>query len=276
MMKIIADSSANIPALAGASYQSVPMTIRAGERDFVDDETLDPHELLDYLASYSGKSGTACPSLDCWLRAFEGADEIFVLTITSRLSGTCASAMAARDVYLQSHPDTKIHVFDTLSTGPEMQLLAERIAALYAMGLSFDVICEKAREYLATTHLFFRLKSLHNLAQNGRVSKLTAGAVGILGIQILSTASSEGTIQPVEKCRGEKKTREAMVQHILDTGYRGGKVRIHHAENPDAAGALAASLRERFPEADIEILPCAGLCSYYAERGGVIVGFETI
>ncbi len=276
MMKIIADSSANITALAGVSYQSVPMTIRAGERDFIDDETLDPHELLDYLATYNGKSGTACPSLDCWLRAFEGADEIFVLTITSRLSGTCASAMAARDVYLQSHPDTKIHVFDTLSTGPEMQLLAERIAALYAMGLSFDVICEKAREYLATTHLFFRLKSLHNLAQNGRVSKLTAGAVGILGIQILSTASSEGTIQPVEKCRGEKKTREAMVQHILDTGYRGGKVRIHHAENPDAAGALAASLRERFPEADIEILPCAGLCSYYAERGGVIVGFETI
>ena len=276
MMKIIADSSANIPALAGASYQSVPMTIRAGERDFVDDETLDPHELLDYLAAHNGKSGTACPSLDGWLKAFEGADEIFVITITSSLSGTCASAMAARDVYLQSHPDTKIHVFDTLSTGPEMQLLAERIAALYAMGLSFDVICEKAREYLATTHLFFRLKSLHNLAQNGRVSKLTAGAVGILGIQILSTASSEGTIQPVEKCRGEKKTREAMVQHILDTGYRGGKVRIHHAENPDAAGALAASLRERFPEADIEILPCAGLCSYYAERGGVIVGFETM
>ena len=276
MMKLIADSSANLTMLEGVTYQSVPMTIRAGERDFIDDETLDTHELLDYLAAHNGKSGTACPSLDGWLRAFEGADEIFVLTITSRLSGTCASAMAARDVYLQSHPDTKIHVFDTLSTGPEMQLLAERIAALYAMGLSFDVICEKAREYLATTHLFFRLKSLHNLAQNGRVSKLTAGAVGILGIQILSTASSEGTIQPVEKCRGEKKTREAMVQHILDTGYRGGKVRIHHAENPDAAGALAASLRERFPEADIEILPCAGLCSYYAERGGVIVGFETI
>ena len=276
MMKLIADSSANLTMLEGVTYQSVPMTIRAGERDFVDDETLDTHELLDYLAAHNGKSGTACPSLDGWLKAFEGADEVFVITITSSLSGTCASAMAARDVYLQSHPDTKIHVFDTLSTGPEMQLLAERIAALYAMGLSFDVICEKAREYLATTHLLFRLKSLHNLAQNGRVSKLTAGAVGILGIQILSTASLEGTIQPVEKCRGEKKTREAMVQHILDAGYRGGKVRIHHAENPDAAGALAASLRERFPEADIEILPCAGLCSYYAERGGVIVGFETI
>ncbi len=274
MFKLIADSSANITAVEGVTYQSVPMTIRAGERDFVDDETLDTHELLDHLASYNGKSGTACPSLDGWLKAFEGADEIFVLTISSNLSGTYTSAMAARDVYLQSHPDVNIHVFDTLSTGPEMQLLAEKLAELHAKGLPFDVICEKGREYLATTRIFFSLKSLHNLAQNGRVSKITAGAIGILGIQILSTGSLEGTIQPVEKCRGENKTRAAMLQSILNAGYRGGKVRIHHAENPEAAGALAASLHERFPEADIEIRPCTGLCSYYAERGGVIVAFE--
>ena len=90
MMKLIADSSANLTMLEGVTYQSVPMTIRAGERDFVDDETLDTHELLDYLAAHNGKSGTACPSLDGWLKAFEGADEIFVITITSSLSGTCA------------------------------------------------------------------------------------------------------------------------------------------------------------------------------------------
>ena len=276
MMKLIADSSANLTALEGVTYQSVPMTIRAGERDFADDETLDTHELLDCLAAHNGRSGTACPSLDGWLKAFEGADEIFVLTISSNLSGTYTSAMAARDVYLQSHPDVRIHVFDTLSTGPEMQLLAEKLTALHAKGLPFDAICEKGREYLATTRIFFSLKSLHNLAQNGRVSKLTAGAIGILGIQILSTGSREGTIQPVEKCRGEKKTRAAMLQSILDTGYRGGKVRIHHAENPEAAGALAMSLRERFPEADIEVRPCAGICSYYAERGGMLVGLETM
>ena len=94
MMKLIADSSANLTMLEGVTYQSVPMTIRAGERDFVDDETLDTHELLDYLAAHNGKSGTACPSLDGWLKAFEGADEIFVITITSSLSGTCAYFLA--------------------------------------------------------------------------------------------------------------------------------------------------------------------------------------
>ena len=75
MMKLIADSSANLTMLEGVTYQSVPMTIRAGERDFVDDETLDTHELLDYLAAHNGKSGTACPRLDGWPKAFERADE---------------------------------------------------------------------------------------------------------------------------------------------------------------------------------------------------------
>ena len=82
MMKIIADSSANISALEGVCFQSIPMTIRAGEREFVDDGTLDTAKMLDYLASYNGKSGTACPGLDAWLQAFSGVDEIFVVTIT--------------------------------------------------------------------------------------------------------------------------------------------------------------------------------------------------
>ena len=68
MMKLIADSSANLTMLEGVTYQSVPMTIRAGERDFVDDETLDTHELLDYLAAHNGKSGTA-PVPRPWPRA---------------------------------------------------------------------------------------------------------------------------------------------------------------------------------------------------------------
>lgn len=194
MMKIIADSSANISALEGVCFQSIPMTIRAGEREFVDDGTLDTAKMLDYLASYNGKSGTACPGLDAWLQAFSGADEIFVVTITGALSGTCASAVAARDLYLQSHPEARIHVFDSLSTGPEMLLLIEKLADLIREGKSFDEICKAGQDYLASTHLLFILRSIHNLAQNGRVSKLAAGAVGILGIQILAKASKQGTM----------------------------------------------------------------------------------
>ena len=275
MVKIIADSSADIKAVEGVCFQSVPMTIRAGGRDFVDNEQLDTAAMLDFLASHNGPSGTACPGPENWMSAFEGADEIFVVCITGSLSGTWSSAMAARELYLQTHPDVKIHVFDSLSTGPEMLLLIEKLASLIREGKSFDEICAAGEEYLSSTHLLFILRSVHNLAQNGRVSKLVAGAIGILGIQILAVASEQGTIEPIEKCRGDKKARSAMVQAMYERGYRGGKVRISHAQNSEAAIAIERALRERFPLADIKTRLCGGLCSYYAERGGVIVGFET-
>lgn len=275
MVKIIADSSADIKAVEGVCFQSVPMTIRAGGRDFVDNEQLDTAAMLDFLASHNGPSGTACPGPENWMSAFEGADEIFVVCITGSLSGTWSSAMAARELYLQTHPDVKIHVFDSLSTGPEMLLLIEKLASLIRAGKSFDEICAAGEEYLSSTHLLFILRSVHNLAQNGRVSKLVAGAIGILGIQILAVASEQGTIEPIEKCRGDKKARSALVQEMYERGYRGGKVRISHAQNSEAAIAIERALRERFPLADIKTRLCGGLCSYYAERGGVIVGFET-
>ena len=275
MVKIIADSSADIKAVEGVCFQSVPMTIRAGGRDFVDNEQLDTAAMLDFLASHNGPSGTACPGPENWMSAFEGADEIFVVCITGSLSGTWSSAMAARELYLQTHPDVKIHVFDSLSTGPEMLLLIEKLASLIREGKSFDEICAAGEEYLSSTHLLFILRSVHNLAQNGRVSKLVAGAIGILGIQILAVASEQGTIEPIEKCRGDKKARSALVQPMYERGYRGGKVRISHAQNSEAAIAIERALRERFPLADIKTRLCGGLCSYYAERGGVIVGFET-
>ena len=274
MMKLIADSSANLTMLEGVTYQSVPMTIRAGERDFVDDETLDTHELLDYLAAYNGKSGTACPGPENWMSAFEGADEIFVATITSSLSGTYGSAMAARDLYLQEHPDVKIHVFDTMTTGPEMRLLLEKLAELAAQGKSFDELRCAGEAYLSSTRLISCLRSLHNRAQNGRVSQLAAGAVGLLGIRVLAVASTEGTVEPVEKCRGDRKAQSSMIERMIAAGYRGGKVRISHVDDPAAALQLELALHEQFPQADIEFYPCLGLCSYYAERGGVIVAFE--
>ncbi len=276
MFKLIADSSADsFTPREDVCFQSIPMTIHAGEKCFIDDEHLDVEEMLDYMASYKGKSGTACPGPDSWMNAFEGYDEIFVVTITSNLSGTYGSAMAARELYLQSHPEAKIHVFDTLSTGPEMRLLLEKLVELIAQGLSFEEIRDAGKEYLASTRLIFCLRSLHNLAQNGRVSPLVASAIGLLGIRILAKASDEGTIEPIEKCRGEKKAISAMVAQLRTLGYQGGKLRITHAGDPAFALLLRVAIHAQFPNADIGVTPCRGLCSFYAERGGVIVSFET-
>ena len=274
MFKIIADSSCDLKDFPNIPFETVPLTLSTDEKSFVDDPDLNISEVLDYLYSHNGRSYTACPSTQSWLDAFEGADEIYVVTITSGLSGTYASAGVAREQYLSEHPEVKICIVDSLSTGPGMVLLIEKIAELKAQGKSFEEVSSAIVTYQKSLKLYFALQSLHNLAVNGRVNKLIASAIGIMNIRILGTASPVGTIDPVAKCRGDKRVLEKIIEEIRACGYKGGKVRICHVENLELANVIAEKLREIFGDIDLRIVPARGLCSYYAERGGIILGCE--
>lgn len=275
MIKIVSDSSCDRPEALGSAVQYVPMVMSTEERSFTDDGSLDIHEMLDYMAAYKGRSYTACPSVDGWLQAFEGGDEIYVLTITSGLSGSYNSATAAAGLYQNANPEAKIHVFDSLSTGAEMRLVLEKLKELTDAGLPFEEVVAQTVEYHKHTRLFFILQSVHNLAQNGRVSKVVAAAVGVLNIRIVGTASTVGTLEQLAKSRGDNKALKEMMEQIAAAGYQGGKMRIHHAENPALAQRLADAVLAQWPDAKIEIGATSGLCSYYAERYNVMVGIET-
>lgn len=275
MVKFIADSSCDMLEMEGVNFESIPMTIYTDEVSYLDDQNINITQMLDALASHKGRSYTACPSIETWLKAFEGADTIYIGTITSKLSGTYNSAVAAKNIYLQSHPETKICVFDTLSTGAELRLLMEKLVELDRAGMTFEEICKAGAEYLKTTRLFFSLRSLHNLAQNGRVSKVVAAAVGVLGIRIVATASEEGTIEPIAKCRGDKRVVEELLNQLEKAGFRSGKIRLGHTENPGFAQTIFTELKKRYPKADILLYQARGLCSYYSERGAIFVGIET-
>ena len=274
MVKFVADSSCDLKEYPGIDFETVPLSISTDERNYVDTPDLDVHEVLDYMASYHHRSFTACPATQLWLDAFEGADEIYVVTITSGLSGTYSGANVAKDLYLSDHPDAKICVVDSLATGPGEVLLLEKMVEWKKEGKSFEYISEEIINYRNSTRLFFGLASLHNLAQNGRVPKIIASAIGIMNIRILGTASATGTIDPIAKCRGDKKILLKLLEEVKNAGYHGGKIRICHIENEDFANQIIDSLRQEYGEIDINSIPARGLCSYYAERGGIILGCE--
>lgn len=272
--KIVSDSSSNMRELEGVPFASVPLKVITEEKEYVDDAALDVEGMVEELHSVRGKTGTSCPNMAEWLDAFGDAENVFALTITSQLSGSCAAAMQAAAEYEQEHEGRHVHVIDTLSTGPEMRLLAEHLRDRIQEGLSFEQLRASVTEYARHTHLLFALQSLTNLARNGRVSPAVAKLAGVLGIRVLGVASDEGTIQPLHKCRGEKKLLDAIENEMLERGYRGGKVCISHCLNPESAAELKARLLTRFPSAGVLIERCTALCSFYAERGGLIIGFE--
>ena len=272
--KIVADSSCDIWELNGVDFAVAPMTISTDNKHYVDNQELDVHLMSEELAKYKGVSHTACPSVGSWLDCYEGFDEIFVITLTGAMSGTYNSAMTAKGIYEEENENVKVHVFDSLSTGPEMRLLIEKLKEMIEEDLTFEEIVEKGQDYLNHTRLFFALKSLHNFAMNGRVSKTVASAIGVLNISIFATASEKGTIQQISKCRGEKKVVKSMIEHLEDAGYHGGKVRISHADNLKLAHNVRDKILELYPHADIIVYPMGGLCTYYAEIGGLLVGCE--
>lgn len=271
-IKIVVDSSSNLRERPGVAV--VPLKIVTDEREFVDDATLNTAEMMEYIEAYKGRSGTSCPSVGDWLEAFGDAEEIFTVAITRNLSGCHNAAQQAAQMYLEQHPQRKVCCLDTLTTGPELALIVEKLCQLVEQGLSFGEIQEAIEAYMATTHLTFMLKSVENLAKNGRVSHLVAKAVGFLNIHIVAVASDEGTFQQLHKARGEAKGLRLLVSEMEKRGYCGGKVRITHCFNEEAATALEALLRTIAPEADITVVPSTGLCCFYAERGSVMVGFE--
>ena len=273
--KIVADSSANLQDLKKVDFAAVPLTIRTDEQEFVDTKELDLTRMLAHLAAYKGRSGTACPNVGDWVEAFGGAEEVFAIAITSNLSGSYNALVQAKQVYEDENPGKRVCTLDSLSAGPELALIAEKLRELLLAGKTFEETENAIRAYMTKTRLVFTLESLNNLARNGRVSPVVAKAAGILGIRIVGKASDEGTLQQLHKCRGEKKALEVMAREMKELGYRGGKVRISHCFNPVAAETLTLLLRRDFPDADITTDICGGLCSFYAEKGGMLVGFET-
>ena len=271
--KIICDSSSNLRP-AQAHLATVPLKIVTDKKEYTDDETLDVASMLLELESYKGRSGTSCPNVADWLEAFGEAQWVFAVAITINLSGSYNAAVQAKQAYEEEHPDRRVCCLDTLSTGGEMVLIQEKLEQLIAQGLSFDEVEAAIREYMHHTHLGFMLERMDNLAKNGRVSPIVAKACGILNIRIVGCASDVGTLQPDHKCRGTKKALETIVKDMVEKGYRGGKVILDHVYNPDAAQALKEKILEKFPDADVRSGLCGGLCCFYAEQGGLLVGYE--
>jgi len=273
-IRIVSDSSSDVVRLEDVDFISVPLTIHTQDREFPDMEETDVEEMATFLDQYSGRSTTSCPNVEDWYQSFGEAEEIFCLTITSTLSGSYNAACTAANTYMEKHPGRRVQVIDTLSTGPEMRLILEKMQQSLKEGLSFEEIAEAVRVYREKTGLLFVLESMKNLANNGRVSKLVASLAGMMHIRVVGRASDQGDLEPLDKPRGAKNTLKSLLQQLNRLGYRGGKLRIDHCMNENAATALRDAVLALYPKADIQIAACRVLCSFYAQKGGLLIGYE--
>ena len=273
-VKIVADSSADTLTLGDFPFAVAPLKMISSQKEYVDDANLDVEQMIEELESNTEKVTSSCPSPEDWISSFGGAKYVFCVTITSGLSGSCNSARLAKKEYEAQYPDRKVYVVDSLSAGPELLVLIEKLQELILAGKTFEETVAAIDEYQKHTGLVFLLKSIRNLKNNGRVNPIVAKIVGVLGIKIIGEASEKGELNPLIKHKSERTLIVKLFECMQEKGYSGGKVRVGHCRNEKDALLLKEQILAKFPNASVIVYPLRGLCSFYAEVGGVMIGFE--
>lgn len=273
-IRIVADSSADLLKMDGIDFHSVPLKIMAGTNTWVDTAELDIDSMLDTLATWRGKSTSSCPSPEDFIHAFGDAEEIICVPISQNMSGSYNSCCVAANDYMEQHPGRRVHVIDTLLASAPMTLVCEKLAEMIHADLPYDTIVERIDAETRRTRLLFCLQSVRSLANNGRLNQAVAALVGMLNIRLIARASVKGEAEMLGKARGDKKTLAGLTEQLKKLDFNGGRIIIHHVRNLPFAQAFADAVKALWPKADIVIAECRGLCSFYAEDGGMLVGFQ--
>lgn len=271
--KLTADTGASLYSLEDTDFTAVPITVTLDGRNITDTEDVDIPEFVAEMYA-AEKSGSACPASGVWAEAFDGADEAYAVTISGGLSGSYNSALMGKELFEEEHPGAKVLVVDSLTAGPEQRLITEKLASLLNTGHTMGEIEAEIRRYRSHTHILFSLQSFSNFAKNGRVSPIVAKTAQMLGIRIIACGNEEGKIEIAKTAHGAKKMLTVLFAEMKKLGFNGRKVIIGHCLNPDAAKAMRDRILSEFPFCEIRVQELGALCSYYAEKGGLLVGFE--
>lgn len=253
---------------------SVPLTMRLGDTEYCDDASLDLDAFVDAVKNFAGKAGSAAPSPYLYQQAIENSEDAYVVTLSSKLSGSYNSAVIGNKEPAENHKGAA-YIFDSKSASAGETLVAIKIHELLKEGASKEKIIEVVSQLIDKMKTYFVLENYDNLQKNGRMSKVTGVLVQILNIKLIMGSNGDGEIALFAKCRGMKHMLQQLLSLVENSGKdtRGENLVISHCNNPGLAQQLSDMIKERCDFKKIYIVPTAGLSSLYADDHGVILAF---
>lgn len=277
MYKILVDSCGELSEemRAGGHFVNIPLILRVDNEEIVDDENFDQKTFLAKVASSSNEPKSACPSPDAYMKWMEGeSDHIYIVTLSSKLSGSYASASLGKELYEEEYGDAKkIHVFDSRSASIGESLIGLKIEELEEEGLPFEEVVSQTQDYIEKQHTFFVLETLETLRKSGRLSGLAATIIKALNIKPVMGSTEVGSIQKLGQERGMTRALMKMVRCLMEVtpDPQNRVLAIAHCNCPERAQMVKAQVEKLAHFKKILILDTAGVSSMYANDGGIIM-----
>lgn len=272
--RILGDSCTDLPKELQQDEHivKVALSIQIEEENIIDDETFNQIDFLRKMNDSKNCPKSSCPSPESYMSHFDEAEDIYVVTLSSRLSGSYNSAELAKKLYLEDHPNKNIEVFDSKSASVGQTLIVMKIQELIEKGFSFSEVVAKVNEFRDNLKTKFVLETLDTLRKNGRLSNLTAVICSALNIKPIM-GSDDGNIVKIDQARGIEKALLKMVKY-MEEDVKDAKNRvlgIAHCNNFERALFVKDEIMKCIPFAKCFIANTGGISSLYANEGGIIV-----
>ena len=274
--KIVVDSCCELPEelKKDSRFEIVPLTLIVGDTyEKPDDESFDQKEFLQAVAQCPVSPRSACPSPERFMEAYRTeADHVYVVTLSSKLSGSYNSAVLGKNLYHETYGDKQIYVVDSRSASCGETQIAYKIAQWEEEGLTFEEITSRIEQFVDGMHTYFVLDNLETLRKNGRLFGVKALVASTLSIKPVM-AGEQGSIVQLGQSVGIKKALAKMVDHVIrDVSDPEKKcLMITHCNNLDRANSVKDQILAKVKFKDVLIMDTAGISSMYANDGGVIV-----
>lgn len=274
--KIVVDSCCELPEELkhDPRYEIVPLTLIVGDSyERLDDDGFDQKEFLQTVAECPVSPRSACPSPEKYMEAYRtDADHVYVVTLSSKLSGSYNSAVLGKNLYHETYGEKQIYVVDSRSASCGETQIAMQIARWEDEGMGYEEITEKIEKFTDGMHTYFVLDNLDTLRKNGRLSGVKALVASTLSIKPVM-AGDQGSIVQLGQSVGIKKALAKMVDHVVRDVVDAEKkcLMITHCNNPERANSVKEQILSKVKFKDVLIMDTAGISSMYANDGGVIV-----
>lgn len=250
-MRIVMDDAGDVPAdlIEELNICVLPVNIMFGTEEYLSGVTMDHDAFYAKTTTVEDHNfpKTSQPTPYQFEQAFEeiladGETEVLVITISEKLSGTYASAVAASRTMGDR---ITVHLFDSKAGSTIQGLMVIEAARMARDGANLDTILARLKEMRDSFSVYFLIDTLEYAVKGGRVSSLRAGFAGLLNIKPIMTLD-DGIIVEAGKVRTYKKAVDWMVKAIVDDmGSKPVMLAVMHANNRVAGEALLGDARSR-------------------------------
>lgn len=273
-IKIVTDSSCDLnnEIIRKYNIEIVPLNVAFGDKIYEDGD-IEKAQFYEMMDKSPVLPKTSCPSPERFIKSYEGEeDEILVITLASKLSGTYSTAVLAKDMFEEEYPDKKVAVIDTETGSIGQGLLIVKAAQLAEEGKNLDEIVNIIESIKKDVVFYGSLETLENAIKGGRINALAGKLINALNFKVIVKIGN-GEVKPFDKARGDNNSIKKLVENICSSIQKGEikSLAIAHANCLEKALKVKEMMLKNHNFESVMISDIGSVMGTYSSKGAVLI-----